>query len=131
MRTNVLLALTLCAMSAHGAHVDVGVDTLLVDTAYDGWFWFSPAARLHNYGDTATAFTAWARLWRDDSGLVYTESIRVPALAPATDTTLTFPTRLLMTDSWTLACSTYAPLDSVAANDTRQARFRVYLGPGG
>ncbi|MEO0073810.1 MAG: hypothetical protein ABIK43_04030, partial [candidate division WOR-3 bacterium] len=111
---------------------DVGIVQILqppasVDTNSD----VTPTAKWRNYSTTeAMTFTGYCYLINPAGTRVYSAETVIPNLAPSTDITITFPVYNVGMDTgnWVARCSTYAPGDTVFANDVLEKPFRVVMG---
>jgi len=112
---------------------DPGVSAILAPVGYVATNTLvAPRATWHNYGTTNPAnFTAWFFLTSPSLGRVYAESTVIAVLAVGRDTTLTFATYNVGTDTgaWVARCSTYASGDVNLVNNVREQGFTVGTRP--
>jgi YVTN family beta-propeller protein len=110
---------------------DIGVRTIIAPSGkYDTGALAVPRVIWHNWSGLSVGFTAWCRVRNPTGALVYSESIRVAALAWGRDTLLVFPGFHVsaMEGTWTSRCSTASVGDENAWNDTLSRPFTVEVG---
>jgi hypothetical protein len=110
---------------------DIGVRTIIAPSGkYDTGSLAVPRVIWHNWSGLSVGFTAWCRVRNPANALVYSESIRVAALARDRDTLLVFPGFHVsaMQGTWTSRCSTAGDGDCNPWNDTLSRQFTVQVG---